>query len=128
MMEGPAPRYNGPVYGGSRRGALVALLASLCCLAFAQPVRADQPIDVGPSPILNVRLTRGNVTILTWDRPQVQISSNKPLNVRHMAPSDVDPGIPKQLQISSQRIQTEYGLVALPAESFVLPELPARPW
>jgi hypothetical protein len=43
-----------------------------------------------------------------------------------MAPSDVDPGIPKQLQISSQRIQTEYGLVALPAESFVLPELPGE--
>lgn len=122
-MEGPPPRYNGPVYGGSRRGALVALLASLCCLAFAQPVRADQPIDVGPSPILNVHLTHGKVTISTWDRPQVQISSNEPVNVRHLAPSDVDPRIPKQMQISWQRIQTEYGPVALPAESFVLPEL-----
>jgi hypothetical protein len=125
-MEGPPPRYNGSVYGGSRRGALAALLASLCCLGLAAPVRADERIDVGPSPILNVRLTRGNVTISTWDRPQVQITYNKPLNVRHMAPSDVDPGIPKQLQISSQRIQTEYGPVALPAESFVLPELPGE--
>ena len=43
-----------------------------------------------------------------------------------MAPSDVDPRIPKQLQISWQRIQTEYGPVALPAESFVLPELPGE--
>jgi len=126
MMEGPPPRYNGSVYGGSRRGALAALLASLCCLGLAAPVRAYERVDVGPSPILNVRLTRGNLTISTWDRPQVQITSNKPLNVRHMAPSDVDPGIPKQLQISSQRIQTEYGPVALPAESFVLPELPGE--
>ena len=77
----------------------MALLASLCCLAFAQPVRADQQIDVGPSPILNVHLTHGKVTISTWDRPQVQISSNEPVNVRHIAPADVDPGIPKQLQI-----------------------------
>ena len=125
-MQDHRPRYNGAVLGGSRRGALVALLASLCCLAFAAPGCADEQVDVGPSPILNVRLTHGKVTISTWDRPQVQISSNRPVNVRHIAPSQVDAGIPKQLQISSQRIQSEHGPVALPAESFVLPELPGE--
>lgn len=102
----------------------MALLASLCCLAFAAPARADEQVDVGPSPILNVHLTHGKVTIQTWDRQQVLISSDKPMNVRHLAPSEVDPRIPRQLQISSQRIQTEHGSVELPAESFVLPELP----
>jgi hypothetical protein len=92
-------------------------------LAFAAPGRADEQFDVGPSPVLNVHLTRGQLTIQTWDRQQVLITSDKPIDVRHLAPSDVDPGIPKQLQISSQRIQTEHGPVTLPAESFVLPDL-----
>ncbi len=124
MMEPGPRRYNVGVYGGWRRGAIAALLASLCCLGLAAPVRADQQIDVGPSPVLTVHLSRGQLTIRTWDRPQVLISSDSPMNVQHMAPSEVEPGIPKQLQISSQQIQTEHGSVALPAESFELPELP----
>jgi hypothetical protein len=36
----------------------------------------------------------------------------------------VDPREPKQLQIASQEIQTQHGPVTLPAESFVLPDIP----
>jgi hypothetical protein len=102
----------------------LTLLAALCCLGFAAPACADETIDVGPTPVLNVHLTRGKLTIQTWDRQQVQISSDNPMDVRHLASADVDPGMPKQLQISSARIQTDRGPVDLPAESFVLPELP----
>jgi Putative adhesin len=125
-MGRPRRRYNGSVYGGSRRGALAVLLALLCCLAFAAPGCADEQVDAGSSPILNVRLNHGKVTISTWDRPSVQISSSNPVNVRHIAPPQVDAWIPKALQIASQRIQSEHGPVALPAESFVLPELPGE--
>jgi hypothetical protein len=87
------------------------------------PVRADDQVDVGPTPILNVNLTRGRLTIQTWDRQQVLISSDKQLDVRHLGPDDVDPKLPKQLQIASQQIETENGPVTLSSESFVLPEL-----
>jgi hypothetical protein len=103
------------------------LLASLCCLALAAPAGADELIDVGPSPILNVHVNRGQVTIQTWDRQQVSISSDHPLNVRHLLPAEVDPRMPRQLQMASQRVATEHGPVTLPAESFVLPELPRAP-
>ncbi len=124
MMAAWRPRYNECVRGGWWRGALVTLVASLCCLAFAAPVRADEVIDVGPSPILNVHVNRGQVTIQTSDRPQIVIVSERPADVQHLPPSYVDPRVPKQVQIASDRIETEHGPVTLPEESFVIPELP----
>jgi hypothetical protein len=100
------------------------LLAFFCCPVLAAPARADELIDVGPSPVLNVKVSRGQVHIATWDRPQVSITSERPMEVRHLPPAEVDRGIPHQLQMESQRVQTEHGPVVLPAESFVLPELP----
>ncbi len=106
------------------REAAAAAFASFCFLAFAAPVRADESVDVGSSPIVNLHVNRGQVVIQTWDRPQVLITSEQPTDVQHFEPSAVDPRIPKQLQIASDRIETEHGPVELPAESFVLPELP----
>jgi Putative adhesin len=126
MMDVQRARYNKAVHGGLGRGAAVALFAGLCSLALAAPAWADEAFDVGPSPVLNVKVNRGQVTIQTWDRPQVQISSTNPVDVQHVAPSEVDAGIPKQMQMSSHRIQTEHGSVTLPAESFVLPQLPGN--
>ena len=124
MMPPTGRRYNGVVRGEWGRGAIVTLVAWFCCLVFAAPVRADEQYDVGPSPILNVHVTRGQVTIETWDRPQILISSERPTDVRHFGPSEVDPGIPKQIQFAVDEVQTEHGPVSLPAESFVIPELP----
>ena len=123
MMPSTRGRYNGDVHGSWKRGVLVALLASLCWLGFAVQVRADEQYDVGPSPILNVHVPRGQVTIETWDRPEILISSERPTDVRHLGPSEVDPGIPKQIEFASDQIQSEHGPVSLPAESFVIPEL-----
>lgn len=124
MMAPMPPRYNGFVHKGRCRGALITLVAVGCSLALAGQARADEQFDVGPSPVLNVNVTRGQVTIQTWDRDQVLISSENPLDIRHLTPQEVDPRIPRQMQMSSHKIQTEHGLVVLPAESFVLPPLP----
>jgi hypothetical protein len=124
MMLSTPPRYNGFVHGGWRRGAVVALFASLCYPVFAAPARADELVDVGSSPVLNVNVDRGNVTIQTWDRSQVSIASANLAVIRHIPPSVVDARIPHQMQMQSHRIETEHGPVTLPAESFVLPELP----
>ncbi|HET6274323.1 MAG TPA: DUF4097 family beta strand repeat-containing protein [Candidatus Cybelea sp.] len=123
MMTVRPDRYNTLVRSGLGRGALVALVASLSSLAFAAPARADEQFDVGPSPIVNLHVSRGQVTIQTWDRPQVLIISERPLDAHRLAPSEVDSQIPKQLQIASDQVQTEHGPVTLPAESFVVPEL-----
>jgi hypothetical protein len=126
MMPLTERRYNGLVREGWGRGALVTLLAWLCWSGFAAPVRADEQYDVGPSPILNVHVTRGQVTIETWGRPQILISSERPTDVRHFGASEVDANVPKQIQFASDQIQTEHGPVSLPAESFVIPELSGR--
>jgi hypothetical protein len=99
------------------------LLASLCCLILAAPARADEQLDVGPTPVVNVHLNRGHLTVETWDRPQVLIESDTPMSVQHLDPAAVDPRIPKQFQISAQTIDTVHGPVSLPEESFVLPPL-----
>lgn len=125
MMGTSRPRYNKAVHGGLGRGAAVALFGGLCFLTVVAPAWADQQFDVGPSPVLNVNVTRGQVTIQTWDRPQVQISSTNPVDVQQVAPSQVD-ALPKQLQMSSHRIQTDQGPVTLPMETFVLPPLPGN--
>jgi hypothetical protein len=124
MMGASPPRYNESVHGGLGRGAAVTLFASLLCLVLAAPARADEQFDVGPSPVLNVNVNRGQVTIQTWDRPQILIQSENPVDARHVSAAAVDPGVPKQMEMSRHRIATEHGPVTLPAESFVLPELP----
>ncbi len=124
MMDGAPPRYNGAVHGGGLgRGAAVAFFVSLVYLTLAAPARADEQFDVGPSPVINVNVTRGQVTIQTWDRPQVMISTESSPYVQHLTPEEVDPGIPRQMQMASHRVATEHGPVTLPAESFVLPDL-----
>ncbi|MGC1379738.1 MAG: DUF4097 family beta strand repeat-containing protein [Candidatus Baltobacteraceae bacterium] len=124
MMRRTPALYNGLVHEGWRRGAIISLLAFFCSPVLAAAARADEQVEVGPTPVLNVHLNRGKLTIQTWDRQEVQISSDRPVDVRHLEPDSVDPRIPKQLQMSSQRVQTDHGTVTLPAESFVLPMLP----
>ncbi len=123
MMGPRLSRYNGLVRERLGRGAIITLLALLSCLAFTAPACADEQYDVGPSPILNVNVDRGQVTIQTWDRPQVQISSAYPVDVQQQLYPRDDSRIPKQMQMTSHQIQTRHGLVSLPAESFVLPDL-----
>lgn len=124
-MIGPTPpRYNGIVHRGLGREAAISLFATLAFLALAAPARADEQFDVGPSPVVNVNVTRGQVTIQAWDRPQVLIQSESPVDVKHVAPSGVDPGVPKQMEMGRHRVQTEHGPITLPAETFVLPDLP----
>jgi hypothetical protein len=124
MMRPRRSRYNRLVRVRLGRGAIAMLYAFLCSLTLAAPASADEQFDVGASPVLNVQLSRGHLTVQTWDRQQVQISSDQPVDVQHLSPSQVDPREPKQIQVSSQAIQTAHGLVTLPAESFVLPDIP----
>lgn len=123
MMPPIGGRYNEAVLGRWGRGAAVMLFAWSCWLTLGAQARADEQIDVGSTPIVNVQLGHGTLTVQTWDRPQVQIVTDGAMNVRHLNPTMVDPNVPRQLNIESQSIGTPQGSVTLPAEPFVLPQL-----
>ncbi|HEY1976448.1 MAG TPA: DUF4097 family beta strand repeat-containing protein [Candidatus Baltobacteraceae bacterium] len=106
------------------RGAATFLLALSCwATTLAAQARADEQIAVGPNPVVDVQLGTGNVTVQTWDRPDVQVSADGTVQVQHLEPNAVDPYIQRQLPGGSHTVQTAYGPVSLPAEPFVLPPL-----
>ncbi len=123
-MMAPAPGvYNEIVFGRCWRGAAVLLLACSCWLGLGARATAAQQIAVGPNPWLDVQLQSGTLTVNTWDRPDVQISSSGRLDVKHVGASVADPRIPRQYTAWSQSVSTGSGDARLPEESFVLPQL-----
>ncbi len=123
MMGSARRRYNGAVRISRGRGAAVLFLALLCWTGLAAQARANDQINVGQNPILHVQLGTGIVTVQTWDRPVVQVSSDGPVSVQHVDAAAVDPYIPKQIPNAAHSIETVHGTVTLPPEPFVLPKL-----
>lgn len=124
MMAPKAPGYNGDVIGrGKRRGAVVPILALAFSTLLAANARADEQIPVGPTPWVNLQLTSGTLNVKTWDRPDVQVTTNGRVDVQHVAASTADARIPRQYTVWSQTVPTDHGSVTLPEESFVLPRL-----
>jgi hypothetical protein len=123
MMTPRGRRYNGAVRISRGRGAAALLLASICWLTLAAQARADEQLDVGQTPILQVQLGTGTVNIQTWDRQQVQVSTDGPVSVQHIDAASVDPTIPKQIPNAAHSVETVHGTVTLPPEPFVLPQL-----
>ena len=127
MMPAMGRRYNGCVHGrigaGSTRDAprLAVLVGFADARArrrgvrrrsVADPQRARQP---GPGHDPNLGSSAG-LHLRRNGQPTCAISA-RPTSI---------PSIPKQIQFASDPIQTDHGLVSLPAESFVIPELPGR--
>jgi hypothetical protein len=123
MMAPRGRRYNGAVRISRWRGAAGLLLASVCWLTLAAQARADEQLDVGQTPILNVQLGTGVVSVQTWDRPQVQVSADGSVNVQHIDAATVDPTIGKEIPNAAHSVETIHGTVTLPPEPFVLPKL-----
>lgn len=123
MMGPMRADYNESVFGKCWRGAAVLLLAWSCWIGMGARASAAQQIPVGPNPWLDVQLGSGTLTVNTWDRPDVQISSSGRLDVKHVPASDADPRIPHQYTAWSQSVSTGGGDARLPEESFVLPQL-----
>ena len=93
----------------------LALLASWPAYA-----RAQQVIAVSASPVIRMQMRSGSLTVRTWDKPQVQISSNAPVRARHVEPQMVENALPPEITIFDASIQTPDGPVILPPESFPL--------
>ena len=124
MMTQGSRRYNEAVRNRWWRGAATFLLALTCwATTLAAQARADEQIAVGSNPVVDVQLGTGNVTVQTWDRPDVQVSADGSVSVKHLDPSAVDPYIQRQIPGVSHTVQTAYGPVSLDPEPFVLPQL-----
>jgi hypothetical protein len=64
------------------------------------------------------------VTIRTWDRPQIQITSSDPVAASHFAPAPVERALRGgDIPIFSTKVFTPQGPVALPQEDFSVPSL-----
>ncbi len=124
MMTPDGSRYNQSVRNHWWRGAATFLLALTCwATSLAAQARADEQIAVGDNPIVDVQLGTGNVTVQTWDRPDVQVSADGSVQVQHLDPNAVARYIPGQIPSGSHTVDTAYGPVSLSAEPFVLPRL-----
>ena len=67
----------GPVPAGLMRSLLFSALCGLAFLGTTSAARADeQTIDANPGAIVRVNLREGDVTVRTWNRPQIAIDGD----------------------------------------------------
>jgi hypothetical protein len=106
-------------YNGSVTGRLFPLLLALLA-SWPACARAQQVIAVSNSPVIRMQMRSGSVTVRTWERSQVQISSTTPVRARHLEAQAVENGLPPEITIFDASIQTRDGPIILPPESFPL--------
>jgi len=105
------------------------LFSGLCALALlgamGASARADeQLIDANPGAIVRVNVREGDVTIRTWNRPQIAIDGDPSLSIEkrsNSAPLAAPIPIPEMEQ------DTPNGSAALPPETFVAAPIPEGP-
>jgi hypothetical protein len=109
--------------------APAALLAALLPFAAAgAQTSAAQTIPIGASPVIRLQLRSGDVTIRTWDRPQVQIASTQAVQAQHFDPAEVSRALHgNDIPIFAARIFTPRGQLLLPQEDFAVPNLTGSP-
>ena len=98
--------------------AALALLLSLGPVAARAQSAQDQHIPAGNAPVVRVQLRGVNLlTIRTWNREDVGVSSSVPLDVGHLAAR----AFPRpQINVLATAVQTPRGPLSLPPETFVL--------
>lgn len=104
-----------------RRAALFAMVFVACAAsASAAPV----VLQTGDSPVVNVVLRGGTVTLKTWSRDAVQVESAD-AQAHYVPAALISPRIPEQIPAWSQTVKTARGPATLPPETWVLPSLSA---
>jgi hypothetical protein len=105
--------------------AAAALVAAFLAAGFA---RADTgtnlSVAVDNPPVVRVQMRSGNLSIRTWDRAQIQVTSSDPVAMTHFEPDAVERALRGgDIPIFSTKVLTPDGQLALPAEDFALPAL-----
>jgi signal transduction histidine kinase len=106
--------------------ALIALLFFLLA-TIARTWAGSAILDVGASPVFNIQIASGTVTIKTWNRNQVEIDTQGNVHWRHLSEDQVANGIPTEFSTLVQSVATPQGTAILPAETWIVPSLPPQP-
>jgi hypothetical protein len=110
-------------FGG--RGA-AALLVFICAFAgAASSALAQTPIvlPAGDSPVVRVMMRSGNLTIRTWNRSDVQVTSAQSALARSFRPEAVARALSGTLPIFATGVFTPDAQIMLPQEEFALTPL-----
>jgi hypothetical protein len=107
------------------------LLVFMCALAGAGPsaAQAQTPIvlPAGDAPVVRVMMRSGTLTIRTWNRSDVQVSSLQPVSARDFRPDAVARALTGSIGIFATSVFDPAGPITLPPEEFALPPLSSAP-
>lgn len=112
----------------SRLAAAAALLAVFVPFAPAAAQTSALTIPVDTPPVVRVQMRSGTLAIRTWDRPQVQISSDGTVDARRFDPVAVARALHGgDILIFAATVMTPNGPLLLPSEEFSAPSVVAAP-
>jgi len=79
-------------------------------------------------PVVRIQMRSGDLTIRTWDRSEIQITSTDPVEARHFSAQDVARELHGgDVPIFATSVQTPNGAVTLPLEEFQVASLASEP-
>jgi hypothetical protein len=109
--------------GAGMRSALFALMAWL----WMTPAASAEPTTLQGAkvPIVRVNVFEGNVTVRTWDRPDVRVDGDPALVIGRRT-AHIPDSLPPTL-IPPAHLETKQGSAALGAESFVVSSVQPGP-
>lgn len=107
------------------RAALAALFAfALGCAAARAESGTDLTIPVDGSPVVHLQMRSGNLTVQTWNQPQIHIASSVAVHAQHFGAGAVQGALRGgDIPIFSTTVQSAAGPVTLPAEDFAVSSL-----
>ncbi len=103
------------------RGLAAAALGAvlLCAGPSAAQSANNQTIVTGPAPVVRIQMRSGELTVRTWDRPDVQVASSNPVQTQHFGIQAVARALPGgDVPIFATTVQTPNGPLRLPPEDF----------
>ncbi len=131
-MARPARASYNTKVNGNRLGRLAAATALWAVVFSIVPARAQTasnvPVDVQNAPVVRVQMRSGSLTIRTWDRSQVLVTSTNPAQVRHFGPRAVERALRGgDIPIFATTVASPRGPITLPPEEFSVAPLSQTP-
>lgn len=101
----------------------------MCALSGPIAAQAQTAIvlPAGDAPVVRVMMRSGALSIRTWNRSDVQVSSQQPVSARNFRPEAVARALTGSIAIFATSVFDPAGPLTLPQEEFAVPALSAVP-
>ena len=110
-----------PILSRARRAGAALFFIGALLISIRSAAMADQSVfQAVNSPVINISINGGTVTVRTWDRPQVQIDSTAPVQVQQFSSASMTRNVPREIAVLAGQIDSPRGMLTLPQETFVL--------